>query len=226
MSVPSRNDRDLATPTPASNPATAPLPKRLGRSAGRIMVCVSPDRYAPAELIAGASLAQEIGAVCYMVTVVPRTHRRVTWFNAVDPKAMALNTALAETLGVSIVRVVAQDPADGVIAFANREAVTHVIMGRRRRTTAVLSPGSMAQRLSCGLRGIEVRLVPGVDPAYARPVENQWIKLDTIAQAILVGIVLVLAAIAIAYIPWPLVFVVAVIVAVTWCRRLETRRES
>jgi K+-sensing histidine kinase KdpD len=37
---------------------------------------------------------------------------------------------LAETLGATAVRVKADKPADGVIAFAQREGLTHVIFGQ------------------------------------------------------------------------------------------------
>jgi K+-sensing histidine kinase KdpD len=222
MSIPHRNDEDLEAPTRASARATAVRPKRRGRSEGRIMVCVSPDRYAPAELIAGASLAEEIGAACYMVTVVRPARGPFAWFRAVDHSAMARNSALAETLGVIMVRVMADDPADGVIAFASREGVTHVIAGRGRSSNGLSSPSSMIQRLSRGLRGVEMRVVRSADPASAISGQSLWTKRRATALAVVLFAVLGFSAWAIASAPWPLVATVATAVAAAWCWWLES----
>ena len=47
-----------------------------------------------------------------------------------DRDGLAKNIALAESLGATVVRVKADRPADGLIAFANREGITHVILDR------------------------------------------------------------------------------------------------
>ena len=46
---------------------------------------------------------------------------------AEDRDALQRNLALAEELGATVVRVKADRPADGLIAFAQREGITHVI---------------------------------------------------------------------------------------------------
>ena len=46
------------------------------------------------------------------------------------------NIALAESLGATVVRVKADRPADGLIAFAKREGITHVIFGQSARDRA------------------------------------------------------------------------------------------
>lgn len=43
-------------------------------------------------------------------------------------------TSLAESLGATVVRVKADRSADGLIAFAKREEITHVIFGQSART--------------------------------------------------------------------------------------------
>ena len=52
--------------------------------------------------------------------------------NPRDADALQQNIKLAETLGATVVRVKADKPADGLIAFAQREGVTHVIFGQSR----------------------------------------------------------------------------------------------
>ena len=44
-----------------------------------------------------------------------------------DREALGRNLELAESLGATVVRVKADRPADGLIAFAKREGITHVI---------------------------------------------------------------------------------------------------
>jgi two-component system sensor histidine kinase KdpD len=52
----------------------------------------------------------------------------------VPRRALQRNTTLAESLGATVVRVTADRPADGLIAFAKREGITHVIFGQSART--------------------------------------------------------------------------------------------
>ncbi len=49
-------------------------------------------------------------------------------------EALAENIRLAESLGGTVVRVRADRPAEGLIAFAQREGVTHVIFGQSARS--------------------------------------------------------------------------------------------
>jgi nucleotide-binding universal stress UspA family protein len=51
-----------------------------------------------------------------------------------DSDALIQNIKLAETLGATVVRVEAGKPADGFIAFAQREGITHVIFGESARS--------------------------------------------------------------------------------------------
>jgi two-component system sensor histidine kinase KdpD len=44
------------------------------------------------------------------------------------------NIKLAESLGATVVRVKAERPAEGLIAFAQREGMTHVIFGQSARS--------------------------------------------------------------------------------------------
>ena len=47
-----------------------------------------------------------------------------------DADALQQNIRLAESLGATVVRVKAERPSDGLVAFAQREGVTHVIFGQ------------------------------------------------------------------------------------------------
>ena len=51
-----------------------------------------------------------------------------------DAETLQQNIRLAETLGATVVRVKAARPSDGLIAFAQREGVTHVIFGQSARS--------------------------------------------------------------------------------------------
>lgn len=226
MSTASRIVESLDAHRPVSYQAPT-VANHRARSAGRVVVCVNPERYTPAGLIAGASLAQEIGGLCYMVCVAPRTIRRLTMFHAASGSATTHNLRLAETLGIIVVRVAAEDPSDGVIAFAHREGATHVIVGQGQHSRAALS--STARRLSRGLRGVEIRVMPDVDPPPAMPARRQgvlWAKRHPIVVTELLMVLLAVGAVAIAYTPWPLAVAIVAFLAVTWCVRLESRRDS
>ena len=84
---------------------------------------------------------------------------------------MQRNIALAEELGATVVRVRADRPADGLIAFAKREGITHVIFGQSARTRwEILLKGSTLNRFLEEVRDAAVQVVPlgaGRDPAQA-----------------------------------------------------------
>jgi len=51
-----------------------------------------------------------------------------------DRDALATNIALAESLGATVVRVKAARTVEGLIAFARREGITHVVFGQSARS--------------------------------------------------------------------------------------------
>ena len=68
---------------------------------------------------------------------------------------------LAETLGATVVRVTADRPADGLIEFAKREGITHVIFGQSARTRMeILMKGSVLNRFLEEVRDAAVQVVP------------------------------------------------------------------
>jgi two-component system sensor histidine kinase KdpD len=78
-----------------------------------------------------------------------------------DQAALHHNIALAEDLGATIVRVKAERPADGLIAFAKREGITHVIFGQSARSRwEILFKGSTLNRFLEEVRDAAVQVVP------------------------------------------------------------------
>jgi two-component system, OmpR family, sensor histidine kinase KdpD len=130
----------------------------------RVMVCMSSSADAPRVLRAGARIAGRLGARWYAVYVeTPReAPGRIT---AQDRDALQRNIAFAEELGATIVRVKADRPADGLIAFAKREGITHVIFGQTARSRwEILMKGSTLNRFLEEVRDAAIQVVPLGDP--------------------------------------------------------------
>lgn len=130
----------------------------------RVMVCMSSSPDAPRVLRAGARIARRLGARWYGVYVeTPReAPGRITPQNRA---ALQRNMALAEELGATIVRVTAERTADGLIAFAQREGITHVVFGQTARTRwEILIEGSTLNRFLEEVRGATIQVVPLAGP--------------------------------------------------------------
>ena len=99
----------------------------------RVMVCMSSNALAPRVIRTGARIAGRLGANWYAVYVqTPR--EQPGRIGARDAEALQENIRLAESLGATVVRVKADRPSDGLVAFAQREGVTHVIFGQSARS--------------------------------------------------------------------------------------------
>jgi two-component system sensor histidine kinase KdpD len=131
----------------------------------RVMVCMSSNADAPRVLRTGARIAGRLGARWYAVYV--ETPREAPGhIRAADRDALQRNIALAEELGATVVRVRADRPADGLIAFAKREGITHVIFGQSARTRwEILLKGSTLDRFLEEVRDAAVQVVPLDEPA-------------------------------------------------------------
>lgn len=82
-----------------------------------------------------------------------------------DRDALQRNIALAEELGATVVRVRADRPADGLIAFAKREGITHVVFGQSARSRwEILMKGSTLNRFLEEVRGAAIQVVPLGEP--------------------------------------------------------------
>ena len=126
----------------------------------RVMVCMSSAAQAPRVLRAGARIAGRLGARWYAVYV--ETPREAPGrIESADREALARNLDLAESLGATVVRVRADRPADGLIAFAKREGITHVIFGQSARSRLeILWKGSTLNRFLEEVRDAAVQVVP------------------------------------------------------------------
>jgi two-component system sensor histidine kinase KdpD len=126
----------------------------------RVMVCMSSAADAPRVLRAGARIAGRLAARWYAVYV--ETLREAPGrIDAADRETLARNIALAESLGATIVRVRADRPSDGLIAFAKREGISHVIFGQSARSRVeILWHGSTLNRFLEEVRDAAVQVVP------------------------------------------------------------------
>ena len=126
----------------------------------RVMVCMSSSASAPRVVRAGARIAGRLGARWYAVFVETPSElpERI---KTADREQLQRNIALAESLGATVVRVKADRPADGLIAFAQREGITHVIFGQSSRTRLeILVKGSTLNRFLEEVKDAAVQVVP------------------------------------------------------------------
>jgi two-component system sensor histidine kinase KdpD len=126
----------------------------------RVMVCMSSNAQAPRVIRTGSRIAGRLGARWYAVYVeTPR--EKPGRINAHDADALQENIRLAESLGATVVRVRAGRPSDGLIAFAQREGVTHVIFGQSARSRLeLLWRGSTLDRFLAAVPDAAVQVVP------------------------------------------------------------------
>jgi two-component system sensor histidine kinase KdpD len=126
----------------------------------RVMVCMSSNQLAPRVIRTGARIAGRLGSKWYAVYVeTPR--EKPGRISSHDAEALQQNIKLAETLGATVVRVKAERPADGLIAFAQREGVTHVIFGQSARSRLdLLLRGSTLDRFLGAVPDAAVQVVP------------------------------------------------------------------
>src|SRR4051812_28740149 len=126
----------------------------------RVMVCMSSNALAPRVIRTGARIAGRLGAKWYAV-YVETPHERPGRIAAGDSEALHQNIALAESLGATVVKVHAERPSEGLIAFAQREGITHVIFGQSARTRwEILWRGSTIDRFLAAVRDAAVQVVP------------------------------------------------------------------
>ena len=126
----------------------------------RVMVCMSSNADAPRVLRAGARIAGRLGAHWYAVYV--ETPKELPGHIKPEHReALQRNITLAEELGATVVRVKADRPADGLIAFAKREGITHVIFGQSARSRwEIVLKGSTLNRFLEEVRDAAIQVVP------------------------------------------------------------------
>src|SRR5262249_47381194 len=128
--------------------------------AERVMVCMSSNVAAPRVIRSGARLAERLGATWYAVYVETPPERPAR-IRLEHSQALRANISLAEELGATVVRVRADRAADGLIAFARREGITHAIFGQSARSRwEVLWRGSTIARFSAIVPDASIQVVP------------------------------------------------------------------
>ena len=131
----------------------------------RVMVCMSSNVAAPRVVRTGARIAGRLNAKWYAV-YVETPQERPGKIRPDDSDALRQNIALAESLGATVVRVKALRPAEGLIAFAQREGITHVIFGQSARSRwELLWRGSTIDKFLSTIRDAAVQVVPPDDRA-------------------------------------------------------------
>jgi two-component system sensor histidine kinase KdpD len=129
----------------------------------RVMVCMSSIAATRRVLRTGARIAHHLGATWYAVYVETPNERPPR----IQPdylQALRENMRFAESLGAIVVRVKADRPADGLIAFAQREGITHVIFGQSARSRwEVLWHGSTIDHFLRTIHDAAVQVVPFED---------------------------------------------------------------
>jgi two-component system, OmpR family, sensor histidine kinase KdpD len=126
----------------------------------RVMVCMSSNGLATRVIRTGARIAGRLGSRWYAV-YVETPQEQPGRINASDAEALQQNIRLAESLGATVVRVRADRPSDGLVAFAQREGVTHVIFGQSARSRwEVLWWGSTLDRFLSAVPDAAVQVVP------------------------------------------------------------------
>ena len=126
----------------------------------RVMVCMSSNADAPRVIRIDSRIAGRLGARWYAVYVeTPReAPGKIT---PADRDALHRNIVLAESLGATVVRVKADRAADGLIEFAKREGITHVIFGQTARSRwEILLKGSTLNRFLEEVRDAAIQVVP------------------------------------------------------------------
>ncbi|HMF92727.1 MAG TPA: hypothetical protein VKE96_00455 [Vicinamibacterales bacterium] len=132
-------------------------------AADRVMACMESTTAAADVLCAAARLSSELHAVWYAVYVsIPQPDERCD--AAIASAALSDNIALAEHLGAVVVRITADDQTDGLLAFAHREGVTHVVFGDDP-SPAPPRVRTIAARLKDEVHGATLVAVPLTRPA-------------------------------------------------------------
>jgi two-component system, OmpR family, sensor histidine kinase KdpD len=124
------------------------------------MVCMSSNALAPRVIRTGARIASRLDSKWYAVYVETPLEQRER-ISRDDADALEQNIRLAESLGATVVRVKADRPADGLVAFAQREGVTYAIFGQSARSRwEVLWRGSTLDRFLSAVPDAAVQVVP------------------------------------------------------------------
>jgi two-component system sensor histidine kinase KdpD len=134
----------------------APIPEN-------VMVCISSNQTAKRLLRAGARIAGRPGAIWYAV-YVETPQENASHIKPESADHLKENLALADDLGATVVKLKAKRAADGLIEFARREGITHVIFGQSARSRwDILLHGSVLNRFLDEVKDAAVQVMPTGD---------------------------------------------------------------
>src|SRR5215510_5930121 len=137
----------------------APIPDK-------VMVCMSSNQTAKPLLRAAARVAGRTGARWYAV-YVQTPQEGPSRIQPKDAQQLRENIQLAIKMGATVVEVKAKRPADGLIEFAKREGITHVIFGQSSRTRwDILLHGSILNRFLSEVKGASVQVIPANEESW------------------------------------------------------------
>jgi two-component system, OmpR family, sensor histidine kinase KdpD len=131
----------------------APIPEK-------VMVCVSSNLTAKKLLRAGSRIAGRLGSE-WFAAYVETPQEAASRIKPERAAQLAENLALAEGLGATVVKLKAKNAADGLIDFARREGITHVIFGQSARSRwDILLHGSVLNRFLAEVKDAAVQIIP------------------------------------------------------------------
>jgi two-component system sensor histidine kinase KdpD len=131
----------------------APIPEK-------VMVCISSNLTAKKLLRAGSRIAGRLGSE-WFAAYVETPQETASRIKPEFAQQLAENVAMAEELGATVVKLKAKNAADGLIDFARREGITHVIFGQSARTRwEILFYGSVLNRFLAEVKDAAVQIIP------------------------------------------------------------------
>ncbi|MEW6731034.1 MAG: universal stress protein [Acidobacteriota bacterium] len=126
----------------------------------KVMVSMSSNQTAEKLIRAGARIAGRLGARWYCV-YVETPNEDPARIKPTDAQQLMRNISLAEQLGATVIKLKTKRAADGLIEFAKREGITHVIFGQSARSRwDILWNGSIIYRFLEEVKDAAVQVIP------------------------------------------------------------------
>jgi two-component system sensor histidine kinase KdpD len=126
----------------------------------KVMVCMSSNESAKKLLRAGSRIAGRLGVVWFAV-YVETPEEAPSRISAEDARQLEENFAFGREMGATIVRLKAKRVSDGIVEFARREGISHVIFGQSARSRwDILLHGSVLNRFLAEVKDAAVQVIP------------------------------------------------------------------